>query len=323
MNASLRALLTGILDYAGLFPPAQLPLTQAIRNFARYRTEPEAWMLGRFIYPAARLAELTPFIAELFAVGPPLTIAALGRGGHTRTEFFTALDADLRDIATCRALHGNRVMVDVLETRLPPDGLLPVVPSHETRQMLDETVAVIDAAGKLALFTEVPAGPHWREAAAETLTALGTLNARRALPEAAPPPVGFKLRCGGVEASAFPPVGHIALALTGGVPLKATAGLHHPFRHRDSAIGVTMYGFVNVFAAGVLTHVYHLRPMEVEAIVLDETPANFICNDAGLRWGDWHVTTDEVRAARRQAVLSFGSCSFDESRDDLRALGWL
>jgi hypothetical protein len=32
MSAGLRALLTGIVDYAGLFPPAKLPLDQAIRN---------------------------------------------------------------------------------------------------------------------------------------------------------------------------------------------------------------------------------------------------------------------------------------------------
>ena len=46
MNASLRALLTGVVDYAGLFPPARLPLDEAIRNYARYRQGSDAWMLG-------------------------------------------------------------------------------------------------------------------------------------------------------------------------------------------------------------------------------------------------------------------------------------
>ena len=40
MRGSLRALLTGIIDYAGLFPPARLPLDQAVRNYGRYRNEP-------------------------------------------------------------------------------------------------------------------------------------------------------------------------------------------------------------------------------------------------------------------------------------------
>src|SRR5713101_2167456 len=95
MLPSLRAMLTGIIDYAGMFPPAKLPLDQAIRNYARYRTEPESWMLGRFICPAARLGELAPYFEELFLAGPPLTISALGRGGNTVADFLKGLRADL------------------------------------------------------------------------------------------------------------------------------------------------------------------------------------------------------------------------------------
>ncbi len=188
--------------------------------------------------------------------------------------------------------------------------------------MLDDAAAATDS-NNLTLFIEVSPGPHWQEAAAGTFAALSALNARRDLATPAPHPVGFKLRCGGVEASAFPSAKHIAFALTASVPLKATAGLHHPIRRFDAGIGVRMHGFVNVFVAGILAHVHHLRSDAVEAILLDETPTNFLFDDDGLRWGDLHVMTDEVRAARRQAVLSFGSCSFDEPRDDLRALGWL
>ena len=49
VSASLRALLAGVIDYAGLFPPATLPLDEAVRNYARYRREPEGWMLGRLV----------------------------------------------------------------------------------------------------------------------------------------------------------------------------------------------------------------------------------------------------------------------------------
>src|SRR5438445_5076250 len=80
MRRSLRALLEGVIDYAGLFPPAKLPLDQAIRNYARYRQEPEAWMLGRFVIPAARLGELERYHDELFQTGPPFAFAVLGPG---------------------------------------------------------------------------------------------------------------------------------------------------------------------------------------------------------------------------------------------------
>src|SRR5262245_32905868 len=119
MLPSVRALLENIIDYAGLFPPAKLPLDESIRNYARYRTEAESWMLGRFICPAARLAELSPFANELFREGPPLAVSALGRGGKDAGEFRDGLRQDVNDITDFRRRHTGRVTVDVLETRLP------------------------------------------------------------------------------------------------------------------------------------------------------------------------------------------------------------
>src|SRR5262245_39946773 len=121
MTASLRALLANIIDYAGMFPPAQLPMDEAIRNYARYRTEPESWMLGRFICPASRLSELSPYVAQVFRDGPPMAISALGRGGNDEASFLEGLKQDLADIDWFRARHERRVTVDVIETRLPAE----------------------------------------------------------------------------------------------------------------------------------------------------------------------------------------------------------
>src|SRR5262245_16658395 len=65
MVESLHSLLSGILDYAGLFPPAALPLEQAVRQYARHRHEGDAWLLGRFVCPAAKLMELKPLLPVL------------------------------------------------------------------------------------------------------------------------------------------------------------------------------------------------------------------------------------------------------------------
>ncbi|MDQ6758539.1 MAG: hypothetical protein M3Z32_01580 [Acidobacteriota bacterium] len=58
MYGSVRSLLTELIDYAGLFPPASLDFPTALSNFERYRAGEFGWMLGRFIVPAARLDEL-------------------------------------------------------------------------------------------------------------------------------------------------------------------------------------------------------------------------------------------------------------------------
>ncbi|MFL6248361.1 MAG: hypothetical protein ACJ74H_20215 [Thermoanaerobaculia bacterium] len=59
-TASLRALLEGLIDYAGLFPPAALSMQDAVRNYARYSEEQYAWALGRFVVPADRAHEVPP-----------------------------------------------------------------------------------------------------------------------------------------------------------------------------------------------------------------------------------------------------------------------
>ena len=60
LAGSQKALLAGLIDYAGLFPPAALSMEEAVRNYARYREGEHAWMLGRFVVPEAGAAEV-PF----------------------------------------------------------------------------------------------------------------------------------------------------------------------------------------------------------------------------------------------------------------------
>ncbi len=71
----MRALLAGAIDYAGLFPPAALAMETAVANYARYRGGGDAWALGRFLVPGARLGEFdavlssTPNRGDVWPVG--------------------------------------------------------------------------------------------------------------------------------------------------------------------------------------------------------------------------------------------------------------
>src|SRR4051794_12381677 len=55
--ASLRALLARLIDYAGLYPPAGLPLEIVIERYRGFRASPEKWILNRLVLPAAKLGE--------------------------------------------------------------------------------------------------------------------------------------------------------------------------------------------------------------------------------------------------------------------------
>ncbi len=55
---SLRALLTNLIDYAGLYPPAGFPLAVVTENYERYRASPESWILNRLVLPHGKLDEV-------------------------------------------------------------------------------------------------------------------------------------------------------------------------------------------------------------------------------------------------------------------------
>lgn len=312
MPPSLRALLDGLIDYAGLFPPAALPLDDAAARYARYRSGPDAWMLGRFIVPAARLDELTPHLGR-FATGTPLALAVLAPSAPALPEAVAAARA-------YEAAHPGGVRADRFEAKLGLDALAD-------RARLDDVLAAFEAAAARdggeadRAFLEVPlTGQGWRPTLEVAALAVAAHNER-----AGRPATGLKLRLGGEEAAAFPPVAAVAEALAAlrdaGAPFKATAGLHHPARRPAPEYGAMMHGFVNVFASAVLAHARGLDPAALTRVLDEERIERFVFDDDGLAWNGYGANTREVEAARAAFCLSYGSCSFDEPREDLRAAG--
>jgi hypothetical protein len=58
---------------------------------------------------------------------------------------------------------------------------------------------------------------------------------------------------------------------------------------------------------------------QVAIMLEDENPQSFAFTDGFFAWRDWKIDTKRLQQ-RRKFVKSFGSCSFDEPRDDLRVL---
>jgi hypothetical protein len=315
MFVSVRALLTGIIDYAGMFPPAKLPLEEAIRNYARYRTEPESWMLGRFICPAARLEELMPYFEQLKSGKTPILISALGRGGKEFSDFHQGIKEDFQAIISFNRNHSKIARADTFEIKVDDH--------HDYHELVgaaegDRQQMFSDGEDVAIYYEYVPSKDlsekDWRQKTAEFISELNQSG------------IGFfKLRCGGTGPADFPSCTKVAHVMSQcrqeEILLKLTAGLHHPLRHIDAGLQVSMHGFLNVFAAGVLAFSHGLGEKHIHAIVEDEDPHSFSFSEEGLSWKDTKATTEQIRVARRAFIISFGSCSFDEPRDDLRALG--
>jgi hypothetical protein len=303
--ASVGALLIHSIDYAGMFPPCSLELEPALRNQAQYVRDPDAWMLGAFVLPVEKFDAAVGNLS-LFDQEHPLLISALGAKTTNAGEFIAALKIAADKIRSFSAQHVPLVSIRQLEMILPHD----VGPSS-----LAKARSVLEGL-KLQAFWETPV-----DSAEKTIALLAEHNST-----AGARSFGYKLRTGGVTAEAFPASPQIARALVAvakqRVPIKFTAGLHHPIRQFRNEVKTRMHGFLNVLGAAVLAAEYQWDEEETSKMLEDGNATSFSFNGDSFAWREWKIATDQIKA-RRKLVTSFGSCSFDEPREDLRALNLL
>ena len=304
----------GLVDYAGLFPPALLDMTAAVDEYAGHRAEQESWMLGRFIVPAGRLAELEETCARYLDEGQEWTFSALVGGRDDAASALAAVAAQGRAAAAFLQRFEGRARIEVLEAPVPVDGS-----GTNVGEFLGRYVDSLASAGLTdrELYLEVLPGVD-DSRVLEAINVLASFESRFAR-------IGAKLRCGGVTPEAFPSCERVAGFIDHcrrlGLPLKCTAGLHHPVRHQAAEPPVMMHGFLNVFGAGILAHALGAGIDVLTACISETDPGAFAFSDDGFAWRDHLVPAGALAQARDGFLSGFGSCSFDEPRDDLRALG--
>lgn len=320
------AFLTGLIDDAGLFPPARLPMDKAVASHVASKLGPYSWMMGRFLCPASRLSELLKHLPEGNRPdGRPWGIGVVMDGAAERWNGGVA-----HDLAAARAFEeqaAGTARIELLEARLPAvlaEEADPGVVAAEVRGFVD-LADHSGLKGPVAPFFEVSRGLGWRRSTPAVLW--GISEAREAPPEGICQTPGAKLRCGGLVVEAFPSPEQVATFVAActrfGVPMKATAGLHHPFRHVDEETGFVQHGFVNLLGAAVLAASHGLPDAELEELVADDNASNFSIATDGFRWRSHKAGADDVARARTGLFVAYGSCSFAEPVEDLVALGIL
>ena len=301
--ASLRVLLDQAIDYAGMFPPCDLPLEPALQNHARYVRSHEVWMLNGFVLPVGKFDAATKFASQ-FDHWHPFRVAALGPKTASVEGFLDALKDASAAVHSFSRSDVDLISVSHLEMFLPDD-----VDSAS----LKKAKAIV---GELPVFWEAPP-----ERAEQTISLIAGYNSDENTAT-----FGYKLRTGGVTADAFPTSAQIARALVTAashqLPIKFTAGLHHPIRQFRDEVKTKMHGFLNVLGAAVLAAEHQWDADQAAMMLEDEDSGSFSFTDDFFAWRDWKIDTERLQY-RRKFVKSFGSCSFDEPRDDLRALGFL
>jgi hypothetical protein len=233
-------------------------------------------------------------------VCPASKLAALGGEMPWGDAPGLSVVVDTDDPAPVEQAAETGAPVEAVEMRLPEP-----VPRTE---LLSETSRRLP----WTAYFELVLDDRWRETIPEAVGAVAAAGGR------------VKLRCGGQSVPATEQVALVMAACRdAGCVFKATAGLHHPVRRGGEEGRGDEHGFVNLLAAAAFAHVYGLTAAELEPVLAEEDPGAFAITPERISAAGWSASHAEIAASRERLFAGFGSCSWREPVDDLRALGLL
>jgi hypothetical protein len=294
--ASVKTLLEGAIDYAGLFPPAALSMSEAVINYATYRNSNYNWMLGRFILPVDRLEEFQQIAGDFVSRDAANAWRVSVIGGENLYD-------TLRRVEDFNAANSPGIVCDTLEINAGTEALI-----ENAAKLLPPNVTA---------YFEI----SLRDELADIIAAVAPTGQRA------------KIRTGGVTTGSIPAtrdiIRFVRACLAANVPFKATAGLHHPIRcfkpltYESNSPSGTMHGFLNLFLmTGFAREGY--RVSLLEDVMEEEFEEVFRFDDQSAIWrDDYSLNIWQIDALRKKGIQSFGSCSFDEPVAELQALGIL
>lgn len=282
--STVPALFRRLVDDAAMFPPGELPLTEAVTAHRAHRRAPYAELVGPFVCLDQDLMKIAETAGRADAEAGPLVVSVVisaGAGGIEPAVGYGRRSAELT--------------VAAVEVRLRAEEEL-------SRNALRVARACDEYLDAEYAFVEVGLDGGWE----------------RALDVVAEYGYWAKLRTGGMDAALFPSAEQVAAFITAcldrEVAFKCTAGLHNAIRHTDLATGFQHHGFLNVLLA-TRACLDGAAPDDVAAILADTDGDKLAATARGL--------TEDQAASTRRWFTSFGSCSIAEPRQDLTALGLL
>lgn len=282
MNCALDC----FFDYAGMFPPAELSLQDAVRTYQEYRHGMHAWALGCLVVRAGDLHALRVEI-EMQREIQDLRLSVVAAANDLKTiqqHFDHGLRIEMIEMKDVR-----RDQVAWLKNQLPA-GVAAYIELPVELKDWDVADAIAEAGMRVKL-------------------RMGGVTSE-AFPKAAAVAVMLKeLSRRGLTFKATAGLHH---------PLRST----HPFRYREGSATGVMHGFINLLCAAALVWFGGEEDEVIQLLKERDSQAWRVTADT-ICWRKWEWSADELREVRESLLKSVGACSFLEPVHDLEALGWL
>ena len=302
------ALLDGLFDYAGLFPPASLSMPAAVAEYLRHLQGAEARLVGPFVVPVGKLDEAEQTFSDASA-----SLTVLPRAGTAVLPLLETLREDLDACFRLSERTSGRLQTRAIELPFPEEAFND---SHVSSQWMTGLQTIVKASNLpiASAYLELVRTPAYHDRLDPYFVALRQSVGRGV-------PVRGKLRFGGGTPEAYPSPAQVAsfidAACRHGHPFKATAGLHHPFRHQTDRADIIMHGFMNVFVGAAMHREHGLPETDLVELIDERDPGAFVVRETGIAWRSWHVSADALARTRHELAIGIGSCSIQEPLDDL------
>jgi hypothetical protein len=282
---AIHCLLDGLIDYAGLYPPAGLDMQSAVRNYLDYRQGRYEYALGSFVVDLNRVEEVRDAAGKSVGQMKLSVIASPATDWSSLPDLIdSGLPIELLEIRPARPVD-----VMTLEKRVPAGvaAYFEVPIEGQDHDILD---AIAAAGGRAKL--------RMGGVVSEAFPPAG--DVAKILKEFAVRKISFKATAG---------LHH---------PIRSR---HHFTYEPDSPSGM-MHGFVNLFFAAAMLY-FGGDVADAERLLSDEDITSWEINEDAIRWNALSWPTTRVREVRQKFMNSFGSCSFVDPLRDLEMLGWL
>ena len=283
-KSAIERLLTGLIDYAGLYPPASLDMRSAVENYLKYKAGKHAHALGRFIVDVNRIDELCG--------------AAGGDLKNLKLSLIIAPDSDMNRLSELRS---QGVRIEAVEMK--PASV------HELGEIAKNIPPDVER------YIELPINSIDDAA----LAAIGASGARLKLRMGGVVSDAFPSTQAVSRALAALARHRLAFKGTAGLhhPIRA---FHRLTYAADSPTGL-MHGFVNLVCAAALIH-FGGDAATAQELLDEHDPHAWHLTRDEITWRLHRWSGDQLSETRK-IFVSFGSCSFEEPIRDLEALGWL
>jgi hypothetical protein len=260
--SAIESLLAGLVDYAGLYPPAGLDMRSAVENYLTYKRGKHAYALGRFIVDVHRVDELRAVATDAL-----------------RNMRLSVIVSAPSAVDLVSAFIDEGVPIEAVE--------LKAASTAEMQRLA--------AAPKIETYIEIPMGAT-SSALLEIFAAAGAgvkLRMGGVVAEAFPPAAAVAEMLGALHRHG------LAFKATAGLhhPLRA----RHPVTYAPDSPTGTMHGFINLVCAAALVH-FGGNIGEAATILEEQDPGAWHLTPDAITWRSHTWSAEHIAEVRKQFV---------------------